>query len=770
MSNSGIRAAMEAWRSGKLRGEIAVDVTSPAKEAVTAPYPSWLSTKVSDALSDHGVKSPYRHQVEAWNLLEGGSNIVVATPTASGKTLCYNVPVLHTLAVDPDATALYLFPTKALARDQEAVIRDLSRAANVSAAPLVYDGDTSVDERRTARNNSRILITNPDMLHVGILPHHASWARFFAGLRYVVVDELHQYRGVFGSHVANVIRRLMRVAGFHGSTPVFATCSATIGNPTELARNVIGGEFELICDSGAPTGPRQLVVYNPEVVDPILGTRRSALKTAARIAGDLVENRVATLVFCQTRLGVEMTLRYLRDRIKKKGGDPERVRGYRGGYLPTLRREIENALRHGELDAVVATNALELGIDVGELDAVVLAGYPGTIAATHQRSGRAGRRLAPSIAVMVARSNPIDQFLAREPSYLLESSPELALVQPDNVEILMDHLRCAAFEVPFTASESFGTISVDDTLAALDCLVEEGSLSRSLNRYYYIGSTYPAAEIGLRSVGGEAVVVMDMDSDEPLARVDPVAARLELHEHAIYQHEGRTYHVERFDNEAGRAYVRPVEPVYYTTPVVHHTLEVVEVAKRKALATGEVGSGDVRVTDEITGFKKLKFNTHENLGFGDVNLPPVLLETDGTWFTLGDSVPRPIRDLVQGDLMAGFEGLAHAVHQVASLRLMCDPRDISTVVQASNAADGEVSDVLVPAIYIYDAHSGGVGLSARAFEEARPMLEDALRLVTGCVCDTGCPSCCGPTIDDGPPVKQIARMIVVALLGHGGDR
>jgi len=762
-SEAGIRDAVdESIRA--LPGEVAVNVTSLSRRESPAPFPAWLAPPLRRALVELGVRRPWDHQVEAWELLHAGRDVIVATPTASGKTLCYNVPVLDRLIADPSARALYVFPTKALARDQEAAIRLLVSAAGADAPAVVYDGDTPSEVRRAARGEARVLITNPDMLHTGILPHHASWAPFFAGLRHVVVDELHNYRGVFGSHVANVIRRLRRVAAFHGATPSFAACSATIGNPIELAGTVLQSAAALVDRSGAPGGPRTFIVYNPEIVDPVMGLRRSSLRVAARMAGDLVERDVTTLVFCQSRRGVEMTLRYLRDRVAARGGNPDRVRGYRGGYLPALRREIESALREGRLDAVVATNALELGIDVGELDAVVLAGYPGTIAATHQRAGRAGRRSGPSLSVLVARSTPVDQFLVREPSFLLDASPEVALVQPDNLEILIDHIRCAAFEIPFDPGERFGALEAGDTEALLECLADEGQLSRSKGRYHFIGDGYPTAKVSLRSVRLANVLAVDAASGEPIADVDRCAALRELHEDAIYQLEGETYLVEALDLEAGRAMLRAVEPAYFTTPVAHVRLEVLEERSSGPLGEGTAARGDVRVTEEITSFKKTRFGSHENLGYGEISQPPLIMETEAAWIAPSEAL---CARLDPEALRLGLEGLREALHHMASIRLMCDPRDLASVVQAAAVSEGDDEERGTLAVYLYDAYPGGVGLSDRAFTEAATLVSDTLRMIEGCPCAGGCPSCVGPAAETRLPVKELARLLAAALAGGG---
>jgi DEAD/DEAH box helicase domain-containing protein len=745
-------AILRRWKEDRdTNGTVAAFVANDAP-ATIADHPKWLSSQIKTTLGEIGVAAPYAHQVDAWSRLVGGVNTVISTPTASGKTLCYNVPVVQRLLDDPEARGMYIFPTKALSRDQEKGIRELVERVGVRAGVFVYDGDTAEDARRAARREARVLITNPDMLHVGILPHHASWSAFLAGLQFVVVDELHTYRGVFGSHVANVFRRLNRIAAFHGSKPTYVACSATIANPLELAETVVGAPFDLVDRSGAPRGSRTFAVYNPGVVDDERRIRRSALDEASRLAGEIALSGRTTLVFCQSRRGVEIVLRYLRERIQRSGGDPGRVRGYRGGYLPTVRREIEMALKGGELQAVVATNALELGIDIGGLDAVVLAGYPGTIAALRQRAGRAGRRQEESLAVLVTTASPLDQFLAREPAYLIERTPEKALAQPDNVEILLAHLKCAAFELPFTSGERFGTLGVADTTVVLEALGEEGSLELSGGRHYYGAEAYPAALTSLRNMTARRVVVIERGGERPVAEVDASAARRELHDEAIYLSEGKAFQVERLDLEAGRAQVREVEPVYYTVPVRDVALEPVDTRDERNLAGGTLRRGDVRVIETISGFKKVRFHTHENIGFGDVALPPDEMETEAAWFELGEGLTRALGSFSRAARMRGLEGLVSALGQVAALHLMCDPHDMATVV----SGDG---------FFAYDLHSGGVGLSERLYDEMESVLDDTRRLVEGCPCGAGCPSCVGPFEETEPSTKAVAAAIARGIAG-----
>lgn len=751
-----IETVVAKWES-VLRGEFAVKAVTSAVCAQTEAFPEWLHCNVLGALTRMGVGLPYNHQVTAWQVLHQKRNLVIATPTASGKTLCYNVPVANAILNDPNAKALYLFPTKALARDQESSVRKLLALAGLDSKAVVYDGDTPTDIRRKAKKEASIIITNPDMLHTGILPHHASWAQFFGHLKYVVVDELHQYRGIFGSHVANVFRRLARITQFYGAHPQYVGCSATIGNPEELAGKIMGCEVESVRQSGAPTGKKTFLLYNPEIVDPVMGTRASAFRTAARLAADLVKHDISTLVFCQTRRGVEIVLHYLRDKARLQGNIKELIRGYRGGYLPNLRREIESDLRDGKLKAVVATNALELGIDVGELDAVILAGYPGSIAATHQRSGRAGRRQAPSLSVLIARSTPMDQFLAQHPKYLLEASPEQALVHPNNVEILLSHLRCAAFELSFGLHERFGSLQVAEAQAALECLVDEGNLKKSGERYHFIANSYPAGEVNLRVAMSTNVVVYNLETGEPMAEVAAHSARFELHENAIYQHEGETFEVKKFDPELSKAFVRPVEPVYYTTAIDQTTIQVQEQQQEKWISGVSLCLGDVEVIENVTGYKKIKFQTHENLGYGDIRLPPLNIGTESIWLSFSSTIV----DTYDPEAVAlALDGISYALGQVASLRLMCDSRDIGIVVQSAPRQGGKET-AWAPLLYLYDTHEGGVGLAERAFEEMEQLLTDTLALVSGCPCQEGCPVCIGPV----PPsttyaIKDTAKSIL----------
>ncbi len=779
----GIEHVVGAWLDrGTVRECIVEDRALQPREGDFAAIPTDLDGRIVRALRDRGISKLYTHQAEAYALASSGKHVVVATPTASGKSLCYNLPIAQAFATDPNARALYLFPTKALSRDQEAALADLLRDASIPAGAVVYDGDTPGDARRAARNQGGAILTNPDMLHAGILPHHASWARMFQSLRYVVVDELHTYKGVFGSHLGNVLRRLRRVAQFHGSDPVFLCASATIGNPGPHASRLVGDDVAVISESGAPSGPRRVLIYNPPVVNAQLGIRGSYLKTAVRLASDLVRADVSTIVFGPTRTAVETMLRYLRDALVPQGIAAEAIQGYRGGYLPETRRRIERGLRAGEVKCVVATNALELGIDIGELDAVVCAGFPGSIAATWQRFGRAGRRQDPSIAVLITNSDPVDQYLAREPQYLFNRGVEEARIDPDNVEILVQHLKCAAFELPFETTDRFGSLEPDETNDALGFLEQHGVLHKSGTRWHWITDHYPAQNVSLRSVSWDNFVVVELPEDKSIAEVDWRSAHTSLHEQAIYQLEGETYQVERMDYENHKAYVRKVEPDYFTHAMSHVRVDVLDDADTSTVGASERAQsahGDVNIVSKVVGYKKVKFHSHENLGYGDVHLPEIQMQTTAYWITVPEELVTSLGERVndrgviagRAAVLEGMRGLAHALEAVTALALSCDPRDLGYALgdksdgTAPPSKDGAPG--FDPTIFLYDNIAGGVGLSERAFERREELLSRARELIVTCTCRGGCPACVSPgDVDPTHGRKVMAESILDAIGVH----
>jgi DEAD/DEAH box helicase domain-containing protein len=748
-------------------------------EASIADMPPGLAPGVERALHQRGIRELYSHQARAFELASKGKHVVVATPTASGKSLCYNLPILQALAADPSATALYLFPTKALSRDQEEALRGLMRDADLNVGAITYDGDTPNDARRAARQRAGVLLTNPDMLHAGIMPHHTGWARLFSNLKYVVVDELHTYRGVFGSHLANVMRRLQRIARFHGSSPTFLFASATIGNPREHASRICGEPVELIDESGAPTGSRQVVVYNPPVINAELGMRQSYIKTAVRLTQDLVRAGVPTLVFGNSRNGVEVMLKYLRDRLARDQIDPSAIHAYRGGYLPQTRRRIEGALRDGEIRCVVATNALELGIDIGALDAVVCAGYPGTMAGLWQRFGRAGRRRDLSLAVLVSSSNPVDQFMARHPRQLISAPIEHARIDPDNIEILIQHLKCAAFELPFEPHDAYGDVPGDALGEALDYLADNGVVHPTSTAagsiYHWASDSYPANNVSLRSASWDNFVIIDLEGDRTIAEMDWRSTHTMLHEQAIYQHEGGQYQVEQLDFDNHKAFVRRVKPDYYTTAMTHSKVTVLEQDQGAPIELGEVpldaGLGDVSVIEKVVGYKKIKFHTHENVGYGEVHLPEMQKHTTAFWLTFPEdfvqsqSEPRAV-------VVDALRGLSKAMHVVGAMGLMIDPRDLGRTLGSRNedeAPPGKGQGPgFDPTIFLYDTVAGGIGLASRLFEEREELLRRARHLIESCECSEGCPGCIGPDASSDDEPEAARKRLVLGLLDAAG--
>ncbi|HYO74523.1 MAG TPA: DEAD/DEAH box helicase, partial [Archangium sp.] len=602
----GLDAVLHGWREDRqLSPHFVLDEVTPARVGAYAPIPAEVAPQVREALQRRGIEQLFSHQAEAYQLARSGRSLVIATPTASGKSLCYNLPLLDRFAREPGARALYLFPTKALSRDQEESLRVFMREAGLEHGAITFDGDTPGDARRAARERSGVVLTNPDMLHTGILPHHANWARLFSNLRYVVIDELHTYRGVFGSHLANVLRRLQRVAAFHGSSPVFVLASATIGNPKAHAERMLGREVALVSESGAPAGERRVMVYNPPVVNAELGIRASYLKSAVRLVSDLVRAEVSTLLFGQSRNNIEVMLKYLRDQFIADKMDPNLIQGYRGGYLPGTRRATEAAMRAGEVRCVVATNALELGIDIGSLDAVVCAGYPGSVAALMQRFGRAGRRGAGSLALLVTSSAPLDQYLAGDPRSLTGAPVEHARIDPDNVEILVQHLKCAAFELPFEEGDTFGDVPAESTADALGYLAQHEVVhptpgAEGKRMFHWSADAYPANHVSLRSVGWDNVVIIELGTDRTLAEMDFRSAHTMLHEQAIYQHEAEQYQVERFDYENHKAYVRKVAPDYFTDAMTYVRVNVIQEDQGAAMSpTLQAGMGEVSVIEKV---------------------------------------------------------------------------------------------------------------------------------------------------------------------------
>ena len=765
-------------------GEIITAVRRfPAKQAQWAEFPGWTHADLVTAYAAKGIRRPYSHQAEAAEAVHAGKNVVIVTPTASGKTLCYNLPILNAILDDSDTRALYLFPTKALAQDQLAELHDVNHRLDNRFGVFTYDGDTPSDARKAIREKGQLVLSNPDMLHTGILPHHARWTRLFENLRYIVIDELHTYRGVFGSHLCNVLRRLQRIARFYGREPRFVCCSATIANPGELASRLIEAEVEVLSSNGSPSAEKTFVFYNPPVVNRALGIRRSYLNESSRVAQEFLKHNLQTMVFANSRLHTELLLTYLQKANAQPPGQPEAIRGYRGGYLPGERREIERGLRDGCIRGVVSTSALELGIDIGSLDSVVMAGYPGTIAGTWQRAGRAGRRSGSSCAVMVASSAPLDQFIVRHPDYFFGNTPEHAFIQPDNLEILINHLKCAAFELPIGPGESFGEVDLPDLCARL---AEAGYLHRAGEHYHWTQEAYPADTVSLRSVTSDNFIIIDITGQpEVIGEVDFSSALTTVHEKAIYLHGAHQYHVEHLDFKERKAYVKQVDVDYYTDAIRYTQVRVLEIAEqaRASESNPEIAAarshGDVLVRSQVVGFKKIKFFSNENIGAGELQLPENEMHTTCYWITL----ERPLLESLPftiSERQSGMFGLLHALESVATLLLMCDRRDLGTAigerpptpgddieglvsVRMEDAVAANAKEFFEPNLFLFDAYPGGIGFSQPLFRAHELLVAKTRELITGCACEQGCPSCVGPAGDLAPRAKEAALAILDRL-------
>jgi DEAD/DEAH box helicase domain-containing protein len=757
----------------------------PARPAITVPFPASLDPRLAEALCARGIEQLYSHQARVWELVDKGQHVVVVTPTASGKTLCYNLPVLEALLQSPDARMLYLFPTKALAQDQLAELEALGRSLP-ELRMFTYDGDTPQDARRAVRARANLVLTNPDMLHSGILPHHTKWLNLFQNLRYVVVDELHAYRGVFGSHLANVMRRLKRICAYYGSAPQFVMASATIANPRELAEHLIGEPVEEVSESGAPAGEKIFLCYNPPVVNPELGIRAPYLGEAARLVTRFLKRRIATIAFAQSRLATEVLLSTIKAAVADKTGDAGIVRGYRGGYLPTRRRAVEQGLRSGEVLGVVSTSALELGVDIGHLDAAVLAGYPGTIASLWQQAGRAGRRSGQSAAILVATSAPLDQFMATHPDYLFGTPPEQARINPDNPFILVNHLKCAAFELPFAEGETFGGRDVRMHLAALE---DEGLLHRAGGRWHWTSETYPADHVSLRTVTTDNVLVIDTTARDDkqvkrrqiIAEVDWSSAFSTIHPKAIYLVESEPYEVKELhyrEDEEKVAYVKRVSVDYFTDAI---SAKGVWILRRLAEQDGrdwQATQGEVLVAEKVVGFKKIKLGTLENVGSGEVELPQQEMQTTSAWLTIDPAALARVSPSRE-ELVDGLRAVTYLLHHLAPIFLLCDVRDLgSWLGDTTPATTGATVDTapsarrrlleaerFSPTIYLYDTHAGGIGLAERVFEVLPALLARGLEVLSTCACRWGCPSCVGPVNEVGRRAKATATAILQTLAG-----
>ncbi len=731
----------------------------PARDGEYCPLPADLAGPLRDALERRGVDRLYSHQCASYRAARERTSFVVVTPTASGKTLCYNLPVLQRLIEQPSARALYVFPTKALSQDQQAELNEAAIAGELAVKVVTYDGDTAPSLRASARETGQIIITNPDMLHTGILPNHPKWIKFLKQLEFVVIDEIHTYRGVFGSHMANVVRRLRRIARFYGTDPTFVCCSATIGNPAELAERIVERKMLLIDRNGSPSGEKHLILYNPPLVDRVQGIRRGVVRESRRLALRLLRSGIKTIVFSRSRVRTELIAGYINRSLANHYNDNERIRveAYRGGYLPSERRSIERGLRDGSIHGVVSTNALELGIDIGGLDAAVLGGYPGSIASAWQQAGRAGRRNTVSLAIVVASAAPLDQFMVKHPEYFLGRAPESGFVDADNPYILCDHLKCAVFELPFRECDPFPESSID----ALDYLEESGVVRNTSGSYYWTDRSYPAEGVSLRSAASDNVVIVDSTAGrhDVIGEMDRPSAKEMIFDNAIYIHRGRQFIVTDLDLENRRCTVIETDANYFTDALVKRDIKVLNEDQRERMSGCDLVIGDVLVRSQVSKFKKLRYETHENIGYGDVNVPEEQMHTRSAILVFGDDTDAGAvaRDLDPSVLGPAIARIGSLIKNVAPVFLLCDPGDIGVAERLRDPHFG------CPALYVYDSYPGGTGLSESFATRIDPILSACLDLTRQCTCAEGCPSCVGPR-DPEEEIDESPKAAVLQLL------
>jgi len=760
----------ELRRERGYRRQIVRRQALPARPAQHADLAALLPDPLRAALQSLGIERLYTHQVEAIEHLRAGRNVVIVTSTASGKTLCYNLPVLERLLAEPQAKAFYLFPTKALAQDQLRGLRRFGKSHPDLSAVVkcgTYDGDTPGTTRRRLRESASLILTNPDMLHQGILPYHSRWHRFFSDLRYVVVDEIHTYRGIFGSHVSNVLRRLLRICRYYGSNPQFVCCSATIANPKELAERLTGLEMAQVDRDGSPKGPKQFLLWNPPFFDAAQMERRSGNDEAKDLMVRLIQAGVQTIAFTRTRQAAELIYRYASEALALLGpGMGESIRAYRGGYLPEERREIERKLFSGELMGVTSTNALELGIDVGSLDACLIVGYPGTIASTWQQAGRAGRGANEALTVLIAYNDPIDQYLMRHPEYFFGQSPENAVIDPENPYVLAGHLRCAAFELPLAPEDAhtFGALTPE----IAEVLGKMGQLKHLHDQWYWATTDYPAAQVNLRTTSDDTFTIMSRDSNEVLGVVDAISAPELVYPEAVYLHQGDTYLVRQLDLEGKVAYVEREEVGYYTQAILDSHIRAGQPDAEKEWRGCRVCFGDATVTWQTSAFKKIKFHSLDSIGYGRLNLPSQSLETTAAWLIPSAQALAEVAGQGRKPI-EGLTGIRNVAVQVLPLFAMCDRQDLGGIVDSSNTG--------APTIFLYDRYPGGLGFAEKGYALIGELLEACLSLIEECGCEQGCPSCVGspvtrpaihsdPDVSGGYPVpdKEAALVILHHLL------
>ncbi|MEW6188739.1 MAG: DEAD/DEAH box helicase [Actinomycetota bacterium] len=744
-------------RDENYRGQIVYLKRIPPRKATFGVLKQSLHEILEESLRKLGIIKLYRHQVQAIDLVRQGKNVTIVTGTASGKSLCYNIPVLEAILKNRRNTALYLFPTKALAQDQLRILRQFKLQGQI---PATYDGDTPIDERARIRSNANIVLTNPDMLHYGILPHHRMWANFFLNLKYVVIDEVHALRGVFGSNVANIIRRLRRVCAHYGSKPQFILSSATVANPKELAENLTGVEVEVVDRDCSPCGEKFFLFWNPPYLDQSKERRKSSNSEATYLFVQLAKKAIKNITFSKSRRTAELVFKYARDELKDSPDVLSRTSSYRAGYLAPERRAIEQRLFSGELLGVSSTNALELGIDIGTLDACVINGFPGTIASTWQQAGRAGRKQDASLAILVAQDDPLDQYYMRYPGAFFGRSHEQAIIDFENPYILSKHLLCAAYEIPLSSEdeEYFGKFF----LSMVKSLAEEGELLERKSKWFWMKREFPAQFVNIRSASQDTYSIVEMESGTLLGTIDSAMAFIYIHPGAIYLHQGDSYLVVELDLDEKVAFVKPTYGDYYTQPREETTLRVLSEIRRKDFSFTPVSFGEVDVTSHIIAYQKRRIFTGEILGVEELDLPPQRFKTEAFWFTIPNKVADELK-LDNPQLAGGIHAIEHASIALLPVYAMCDRWDIGGVSTPLHFHTG------MPTIFIYDGFEGGVGIAARGYELCEKLLKATLVSIKECECREGCPSCiqspkCGNWNE--PLDKQAAIKILDKLLGR----
>jgi len=723
-------------------------------------WPNALHENVVKAYQSRGIAEPYSHQAEAIESAVSGRHTILVTPTASGKTLCYNAPVLDAIVKDPNARALYFYPTKALSHDQYHELYSLSQQTGEEIRVFTYDGDTPPETRRALRDNGQIIMTNPDMLHSGILPHHTKWLKLFENLKYIVIDELHHYRGIFGSHLAHVLFRLRRLCEFYGANPTFICCSATISNPKELARELTGHDFNIVDQSGAPTGKRVFMFYNPPVVNQELNVRKSVRIEATRLAARFITRGHQAIIFGHSRIQIEVMTTYLKRLQMRLKRDPDKICGYRSGYLPRERRAIERGVKNGDILGVVSTNALELGIDIGGLDVSIMAGYPGSIASAWQQAGRAGRKGTDSLVIFIGSNSPIDQYLMQHPEFFFGRSPEEALINPNNLIVTASHLKCGTFEMPMKDKEKW--LKIDPT-SILRVLEEQRVLRYSGNRWFYSTDSFPAENVSLRSGVDQNFLILERGNrNQILGEVEYNAAPFLLHDHAIYLHNAKTYYVEKLEWDRRTAYVRKRDVDYYTDAESSSDVQILNIDQVNEVEhpqniLDQKGFGNVLVSTVITKFKKVKFETQESIGAGPVNVPPLEIQTEAMWICFDNDLPKSFEEGRSG-FAAALQGIANLLRILLPIRLMCERRDIGVLAQLKGPHQG------LPMIIVWDKHPGGIGLARRFYAKENEILQEALNQVRECTCEEGCPACTGPKLETGHRGKELTAKLLAGIL------